>query len=87
MGNTEEYMDVKYGVKSVKTLVKWIKKEILNRKLNVDCDCVKVDSYVYIYWAIDSKLHKYAISTPVIYCLKVADAEMALNEIEKTLKK
>lgn len=57
MGSSDEYMDAKYNVKSVITLVKWIKKEILNRNINVECDAVKADSNVYIFWAHNNTLH------------------------------
>lgn len=79
-----EYLK-KIGIKSVLSLNKWFKTELFKQGKWVDMECVKVANYVYVFWAKDDKLHRYAMQCSVIYVLQENDIKQALNEIIKTL--
>lgn len=72
------------GIKSVISLNKWFQKKLSEVGIKVDLECVKVDSYVYVFWAKNNKLHKHSILCHVIYTLTEEDLSEALSKIKQS---
>ena len=84
--NTSQYADKKYGIKSVKSLDKWYKENLLKNGIIINIESVKVDRYIYTFFAINNNLHKIILDAHVIYCLKTDDCDKALNDIINLIK-
>lgn len=74
-------------IKSVKSLQKWFKTELAKHGItNIQLECVKVDSYVYVFWAHNNKLLKYEIPACVIYVIQEEDLMNAIQFIKTEYK-
>ena len=73
------------GIKSVISLNKWFKDKLEEVGIKVDLECVKVDSYVYVFWAKDNQLYKHSITCSVIYVLKEEQLLETLEIIKTSL--
>ena len=80
------YIREELGIKSVTGLTKWFKSELIKREKTVEIDCVKVDRYIYVYWAVNNKLHKYEIPAPVVYVIKEESLDRAIEQIISSLQ-
>jgi hypothetical protein len=74
------YIDEMLGIKSAKSLEKYLKNE-----LNIDLIVVKTADYLRVIWAINSNLFTYDIRAHVIYCVKIEEIEEAINVIRKRI--
>lgn len=48
-------------------------------------ECVKTGSFVYVFWAVNNHLFKYAIPARHLYVMQDFHIEPALDSIEKTI--
>ncbi len=77
-----EYIDEKHKIKSVKGLTKHIRKRLEDKGIVDDSlECVKVDSYVYVFYAVGSILHKETLKAHVIYTILDKDVEKVIDNI------
>ena len=79
------YIDEKYGIKSSKSLEKYIYKMAAKEVI-----VIKMADNLRIIWALGDKLHTYDIKAHVIYCVKEEELNEAvdfiLNSINENLK-
>lgn len=79
------YLDKELGIKTVKSLIKYVKNHFKDRGHEFDIDGVKVANSIRVFWAMNSSLHTYDIRGSVIYVMTTNDLDDLIKAIYDTI--